>query len=276
MSGDEWRERVRHGEAKGGFTLQGTALIYRLISRDNGYAWESKTVFSDKPGSYCRHPIQVFSNGNWIFPMYYSFDNEDPNLSRADDYSVVKISSDQGKTWTEYLVPESKGRVQMSIIEIYKGKCIAFFRSRAADRIYKSISSDYGKTWSVPSATFLPNNNASIHSIKLQNGHIAIIFNNHKRGDDPGVILRPGLRHSISVAISEDEGETFPWIRDVEAGSGFRGTNNQNLNKPYEYPFILQSKDENIHIVYSYSNSQGKRRCIKYVRTTENWLKTGA
>jgi predicted neuraminidase len=275
MSGVQWREKVRRGEAKGGFTLQGTALIYRLVSYNNGHTWVSKSVFSDKPGSYCRHPIQILSNGNWIFPMYYSFDSEDPNFSRADDYSVVKISPDQGKTWTEYPVLGSRGRVQMSIIEIHKGKCIAFFRSRAADRIYKSISSDYGKTWSVPYATSLPNNNASIHSIRLQDGHIAIVFNNYKGGDAPNAILRPGLRHSISVAISEDEGETFPWIRDVETGSGFRGEKNKNMNKPYEYPFMLQSKDGNIHIVYSYSSSLGKRYCIKYMRVTENWIKTG-
>jgi predicted neuraminidase len=275
MSGDEWREKVKRGEAKGGFTLQGTALIYQLVSHDSGYTWESKSVFSDKQGSYCRHPIQVLANRDWIFPMYYSFDNEDPNLSRADDYSVVKISSDMGKTWIEYPVPGSKGRVQMSIIEIQAGKCIAFFRSRAADRIYKSISSDYGKTWSIPVTTVLPNNNASIHSIRLQDGHIALIFNNRKGGDEPAVIRRPGLRHSVSVALSKDEGETFPWIRDVEAGSGFLGEKNIMLNKPYEYPFMLQSKDGNIHMVYSYSNASSRRSCIKYIRATGDWIKSG-
>jgi predicted neuraminidase len=164
----------------------------------------------------------------------------------------------------------------MSIIEISAGKCIAFFRSRAADKIYKSISTDYGRSWTIPVAICLPNNNASIHSAKFQNGNIAIIYNNYGGGSDPNATLWPGLRYSISVAISEDEGETFPWIRDIEMGSGFRGEKNFDLNKPYEYPFVLQSADGNIHIVYSYSNNSGRRRCIKYTQVTEDWIKSGS
>jgi predicted neuraminidase len=276
MTAEEWKEKVSRGEAQGSFTMQETALIYRLVSHDNGYTWESKSVFSDKAGSFCRHPIQVLSNGDWLFPIYYSLLSEIPGQQYGNDYSAVLVSSDKGITWTEYPVPQSRGRVQMSIIETSAGKCIAFFRSRAADRIYKSISTDYGRSWSSPAATCLPNNNASIHGIKLNDGNIAVIYNNYSSGVDPNTTLWPGLRYNISVAISEDEGETFPWIRDVEAGSGFRGEKNFNLNKPHEYPFMLQSADGNIHIVYSYSSHSGRRHCIKYIRVTESWIKSGS
>jgi predicted neuraminidase len=276
MTPEEWKEKVSRGEARGSFTMQETALIYRLESHDNGYTWESKSVFSDKTGSFCRHPIQVLSNGDWLFPMYYSLPSEIPGQQYGNDYSVVLISSDSGATWTEYPVPQSRGRVQMSAMEISAGKCIAFFRSRAADRIYKSVSADYGRSWSVPAATCLPNNNSSIHSIKLQSGNIAVIYNSYNAGTDPDATIWPGLRYSVSVAISEDEGETFPWIRDVEAGSGFRGEKNFDLNKPYEYPFMLQSTDGNIHIVYSCSNHSRRRHCIKYTRVTEDWIKSGS
>jgi predicted neuraminidase len=276
MTAEEWKEKVNRGEAQGSFTMQETALIYHLESHDNGYTWESKSVFSDKAGSFCRHPIQVLSNGDWIFPMYYSLPSEIPGRQYGNDYSVILISSDNGITWTEYPIPQSRGRVQMSVIEISAGRCIAFFRSRAADRIYKSLSTDYGKSWSAPVATCLPNNNASIHSVKLRSGNIAVVYNNYSAGTDPNVTLWPGLRYNISAAISEDEGETFPWIRDIEAGSGFHGEKNFNLNKSYEYPFLLQSRDGNIHIVYSYSNYSGRRHCIKYTRVTEDWIKSGS
>jgi predicted neuraminidase len=272
---EEWKEKERRGEVKGSFTMQETAMIYRLLSRNGGYTWEKKSVFSSKAGSFCRHPIQVLSNGDWLFPMYYSLPSEIPGQHYGNDYSVVLVSSDKGETWKEYSVPRCRGRVHMSIIELSPGRCIAFFRSRAADNIYKSVSIDYGRTWTIPAATCLLNNNASVHSIKLQDGSIAVIYNDFSAGTDPNATIWPGLRHSISVAISEDEGETFPWIRDVETGSGFRGEKNKNMNKSYEYPFMLQSKDGNIHIVYSYSNSLEKRHCIKYMRVTENWIKTG-
>jgi predicted neuraminidase len=115
-----------------------------------------------------------------------------------------------------------------------------------------------------------------MHSVRLQDGKIAVIYNNYSAGTDPNTTLWPGLRYSVSVALSEDEGETFPWIRDVEMGSGFRGEKNFDLNKSYEYPFMTQSVNGNIHIVYSYSSHSRRRHCIKYMRATEGWLETGA
>jgi predicted neuraminidase len=272
MEVEKWRELVSRGEAKGTYVMQGTALIYRLISRDQGKTWESKEVFSGKRGSFCRHPIRILSNGDWIFPMYYSFDHENPALSHGEDYSVVRISSDRGNTWTEYPVPESRGRVHMSIVETGPGKCAAFFRSRLADFIYRSCSSDYGKTWTVPLPTELPNNNSSIHAIGLKSGLIAVVYNPWKKDiTDPKTGTRPKMRNSISIALSEDGGETFPWIRELEPGDGFRGIKNFHCNRDHAYPCVLQSRDGGIHIAYSYLN----RRCIKYVRVSEEWIRTG-
>jgi predicted neuraminidase len=272
MAPEKWRELVSRGEAKGNYGMQGTALIYRLISRDQGKSWESKGIFSGKRGSFCRHSISILSNGDWIFPMYYSFDEENSLLSRGDDYSAVQISQDQGKTWTEYPVPESRGRVHMSIVEIEPGKCAAFFRSRSADYIYRSCSSDYGRTWTVPVPVELPNNNSSIHAIGLKSGSIAIVYNPWKKDmTDPNTGVRLQMRNSVSVALSGDGGISFPWIREVEPGSGFRGIKNTPFNKGHAYPCILQSRDGGIHIAYSCLN----RMCIKYIRVTEEWIKTG-
>jgi predicted neuraminidase len=272
VSPETWREMLSRGEARGTYVMQSTALIYRLVSRDQGKSWEDKTIFSDKKGSFCRHPVQVLSNGDWIFPMYYSFDGDIPGQAHGDDYSVVQISSDRGNTWKEYPVPESRGRVQMSIIETEPGRCAAFFRSRAADNIYRSSSSDYGKTWTPPVPTGLPNNNSSVHAIGLKSGAIALVYNPWRVDKtDPRTTVWPKMRNSVSVALSEDGGETFPWIRIVETGSGFRGTQNVALNKGCAYPCILQSRDGLIHIAYSCLD----RKYIKYVRVTEGWIKTG-
>jgi predicted neuraminidase len=272
VSPEKWREMVSRGEAKGTYVMQETALIYRLISRDQGKTWESKEVFSGKRGSFCRHSIGVLSNGDWLFPMYYSFDHEDPALSHGDDYSVVRVSSDRGNNWTEYPVPESRGRVHMSVVETEPGKCVAFFRSRAADFIYRSRSSDYGKTWTPPVPTELPNNNSSIHAVGLKSGLIAVVYNPWRKDKtNPKATVWPKMRNSVSVALSEDRGETFPWIREVEPGSGFRGIQNTAFNKGHAYPCMIQSQDGGIHIAYSCLD----RKCIKYVRVTEDWIKTG-
>lgn len=78
----------------------------------------------------------------------------------------------------EYEVPNSLGCVHMNIEKLDDGTLLALFRSRWADSTYSSHSTDGGRTWSNPIPTELPNNNSSIQFTKLNNGHLALVFNN--------------------------------------------------------------------------------------------------
>lgn len=270
MTVEEWMKKVEAGEAKGHFTMQETAEVRLRTSDDRGHTWSGMTSLFTKPGAFCRHPIQVMSNGEWIFPMWYSLVEEDASKPQyGRDYSVVQISSDQGKTWTEYEVPGSVRRVHMSIVETRPGHLVAFFRSRSADRIYRSFSDDYGRTWTEPAATCLPNNNASIQAIRLQSGAIALIFNNVKGGDDPEAVVWHPVRMPVTIALTEDEGDSFPYMRTIEPGDGYIGSANIVLNHQYHYPSIMQSRDGFIHVSYSWHG----RDCIMYHRITEDWIK---
>jgi predicted neuraminidase len=185
---------------------------------------------------------------------------------------VMRISRDQGETWEEYEVPRSRGRVHASVIELEPGGLIAFFRSRAADNIYVSRSTDYGRTWTAPQRTALPNNNASIQATKLASGSLAIIYNHcSSHNTDPDKTVWPPVRYPVTIALSEDEGDTWPIMRDIDASDGFRGARNLALNRRCEYPTVLQTRDGAIHMAYSYRD----RQCIKYVRVTEGWIKQG-
>jgi len=264
-SPEEWRRRVAAGEASGGYNMQWTAMIRCRVSEDDGHTWGPVEAFSENPGSFCRQPMVAMSNGDWLFPMYYSL----KAAGHGDDHTVMRISEDQGKTWQEYPVPESRGRVHASVVELSDGWLVAFFRSRAADRIYVSRSADYGRTWTVPERTVLPNNNASIQALKLASGNIAIIFNHFSAGDDPDKTVWPRQRYPVTAAISEDQGETWPYMRHIDTGDDFCGQANAHLNRRCAYPCILQTRDGAIHIGYSYRG----RQCIKYVRITEDWIR---
>src|SRR5215212_7589382 len=181
--------------------MQWTSGVRRRESTDGGWSWREVETFGDKPGSFCRHPPTVLSNGDWLFPMYYSLQE---GTLHGNDHSVVRISEDEGQSWSEYPVPNSKGRVHPSVVELEEGRLVAFFRSRAADRIYLSRSEDYGRTWIAPERTPLPNNNASIQAVKLASGNIAIIFNNISINDDDSTkSLWLRERYPVTVAISE-------------------------------------------------------------------------
>jgi predicted neuraminidase len=264
-SREEWRRRIAAGEAQGGYGMQWTAMIRCRVSEDNGYTWGPVRTFAGKPGSFCRQPMVVMGNGDWLFPMYYSLEA----AGHGNDYTVMLISEDQGATWGEYPVPQSRGRVHASVVELAEGRLVAFYRSRAADRIYVSQSADYGRTWTVPERTALPSNNASIQARKLDSGKIALIYNNVSANDDPDKTVWPRQRYPVTVAISEDEGETWPYMRHVDTGDDFCGAANVHLNRRCAYPCLLQTRDGAIHIGYSYRN----RQCIKYVRITEDWIR---
>jgi predicted neuraminidase len=261
----EWQRRVDAGEAQGGYTMQWTSVIRSRVSEDNGQTWGAVQTFSGKPGSFCRQPMLVMSNGDWLFPMYYSLEA----AGHANDYTVMRISEDQGQTWHEYPVPQSRGRVHASVVELGDGRLAAFFRSRAADRIYASRSGDYGRTWTAPERTPLPNNNASIQALKLSSGNIALIFNHYSANDQPDKTIWPRRRYPVTLAISEDEGHTWPYMRHVDTSDDFGGEANEHLNRRCAYPCLLQTRDGAIHVAYSYRD----RQCIKYVRISEGWIR---
>lgn len=210
-----------------------------------------------------RQPIQVLSNGRWIFSNWLCTDSAD---GLSGDPTAFRISDDEGKTWRMVMMPESRGHVHANVVELEPGHLAAFMRNREAYRIHRSESFDYGETWSAPEPTPLPNNNSSISAIKLSSGRIAIAYNPTCTPEPhPGKAAWPGLRCPVAVALSEDGGRTFPMIRHMERGEGFMGEENRTNNRQYEYPFLMQTRDGMLHLVYAARTRLG----VKYVRFTE-------
>jgi len=279
---------------------QDTAIVRYRISGDNGYSWGPIQVLFDTPGTFVRQPVVVLENGDWLLPVFYCRTSGGRKWVGDDDYSAVKISPDQGGTWLEHVVPDSVGCVHMNIEKLSDGSLLALYRSRWADNIYLSRSSDNGRTWTAPIPTELPNNNSSIQFTRLLNGHLAVVFNNRNAKNcterrqslydeiedeedakTPAVIteLCPDKktafwgapRAPLTIAVSEDEGRTWPYRKDIEIGDGYCLTNNskEQLNREYSYPSIKQTPDGKLHITFTYF-----RQRIKYVCITEDWVKS--
>lgn len=245
--------------------LQCTAEIRVKKSTDGGYTWSSHEVMFSRPGSFCRQKPQVLLSGRWIFDNWICF-NDDTHY--GSDITIMQVSDDEGKTWRGVEVPESRGCVHANIIETDPGQLVALFRSRSADNIYISHSYDNGDSWEPPYKTELPNNNASISAIKLQSGNLAVIYNHYTTGGDRSQTVWPYERCPVSIALSCDKGNTWPYRRHLETGEGFFGEANTRSNRKYEYPVIMQGSDGQIHAAYSF----GSRLCIKYAALDEQWI----
>jgi predicted neuraminidase len=210
------------------------------------------------------------------------------------DDSAVLRSTDQGQSWQRIEVPGSLGCVHMNIVPASDGSLLAFFRSRWADHVYRTRSHDGGLSWEAPQPTVLPNNNSSIQALRLQDGRLAMIFNassakdatgrreslydeldgdespNQVAGEAPQRRAFWGApRAPLTLALSEDDGLTWPWQRHLETGDGYCMTNNseQCLNREYSYPSIRQSADGALHLAYTVF-----RQHIRHARVMPEWI----
>mmetsp|Transcript_15764 Transcript_15764/g.40042 ORF Transcript_15764/g.40042 Transcript_15764/m.40042 type:complete len:426 (-) Transcript_15764:1059-2336(-) len=240
---------------------QGTAEVRLVESFDGGKSWKTpKTLFTEE-GAFVKNQLLRSRDGKeWLLPMYYT-----PTgfLGHDTQYSTVKRSGDGGRTWTEYVMDGSLGRcVQPTVVRLRSGTLRAWFRSRDADYIYTSDSKDDGRTWSRPVATRLPNNNSGIQAAMLKSGAVVMVFNNYQGAD---------ARYPLTIALSPDEGATWPHLRDLEpAGDGEEADYEEQMGE-YSYPSVIQTADGALHVSYTF-----RRESIRYARISEDWIRQGA
>lgn len=275
---------------------QDTAVVQYRISHDQGQTWTKQTeLFPGETGLFIRHPLVVTDKGEWLLPLYHCvIKNNGKPWDGSYDYSCVRVSTDEGKTWAEHEIPNSEGCVQMSIVKLTNSEgYVGLFRSRWADHIYRSFSKD-GINWTAPKPIDLPNNNSSIQAALLPDGNLVMAFNKSSKKDarvrrlslfsdkteakdapdeTKGKIAFWGApRAPMTVAISEDKGKTWPYMRNVAEGSGYALTNNSKdkKNKEFSYPSIKPTLDGKIDLTFTYF-----RQNIAFVELTENWIKNG-
>lgn len=268
---------------------QETAIIRRRLSLDQGQSWGAIDTLFDQAGTFVRQPPVVLDNGDWLLPVWYCITQPGEKWVGNHDISAVMISRDAGQSWARHDVPSSTGAVHMNVHQLPDGSLLGLFRSRWADFIYSSRSTDRGRNWTVPTPTELPNNNSSIQFVRLASDELALVYNpvsseGHSQrraslydeiedeGDDR---VTPGAgadgkaaiwgipRAPMSLAISRDNGHSWPTRLDLELGDGFCLTNNsqEKLNREYSYPSVIQARDGSLHVAFTYF-----RQKIKHIR----------
>lgn len=267
---------------------QDTSVVKRRISRDGGQTWSASDILIDAPGTFVRQPLLVLPNGDWLLPCFLCRTTPGTKWLGEQDISVLKISSDEGRTWRDHVVPASTGLVHMNVLLSSDGSLVAVFRSRFADNIFLSRSTDDGRTWSPPEPTSLPNNNSSIQAIRLRDGRFALVYNDSGRtastaqraslydeieDDDAGGASEQSPRSGrqafwgtprapLSLAVSSDAGRTWRKVADLETGDGYCLTNNSEakLNRELSYPSVTQTSDGKLHVAFTFH-----RQAIKHL-----------
>jgi predicted neuraminidase len=246
---------------------ENNAHVLHLVSRDNGVTWSRPELLFAKPGAFTRHPVVVLSDGSWLLPL--TFIGRAPGAAKVHvaDFSATEITVNRGLAWQECVMAGTQDLIQPSVASLAPARLLAFFRSRAGNFIYTSTSAD-GCTWTAPAPTVLPNNDASVQAFRLHNGHLVVAFDNSSK------IHSDGLRKPLSVALSLDDGKTWPYVRDIETGRPGYGlaqqTPRESGREEYSYPSIIQTRDGEILVAFTY-----QRQTIKVVSFREDWIRQG-
>lgn len=238
-------------------------------------------------GCFVRGNVTVRDDGAWLLPIFVCTARPGQKWNGSHDHAAMGVSTDQGATWHLEPVEGTLGCVHMGPVDLGGGRLAAFYRRRQADHVHRSDSTDGGRSWSAAEATDVPNNNSSVAAIRLKNGRIAMICNpvnadmstarraslydelgeeDDRPDADPtgGCVPIWGVpRAPVVVALSDDQGQTFPTRLLIEDGPGTCTSNDSTdgRNMEMSYPWIVEDADGILHLSYTYH-----RRAIRYVR----------
>eukprot|EP00899_Mesostigma_viride_P015341 jgi/Mesvir1/23808/Mv10621-RA.1 len=184
----------------------------------------------------------VLGTGEWVLPFWRE-KHEDSSTCPAegiDGSAGVLVSEDSGWTW------EARGNVKLpttwlienTVVEASRnGHLLMFFRSQTG-YIYSAKSTSQGRDWSIPEPTSLPNPDAKVHALRLDDGSLAMAFNNHAKLK--GKHRR--CRSNLDIALSPNDGRSWTKILRLE------GTQDAGLRN--HYPTMVQ-RDCTLFVAYS-------------------------
>lgn len=173
------------------------------------------------------HPVKL-SSGRLLLPLY----------SDGFNIGLAALSDDEGETWRASGPMVGVAGIQPSVVEKENGDLVAYLREtgRPPYRVQQSISTDQGETWSALRETDIPNPSASLQVLRLKHtkGWVMVFNDSDER------------REKLSVALSLDEGKTWPFKRIISRRSDG------------SYPSMIETSDGWIHVSCSIKSDAGK------------------
>jgi predicted neuraminidase len=222
---------IRAGRIQEGGKENSAQLGYPLTRR---LGWQTK----NKP---------VFLGKRMILPLY----------SDGFDCTLFAVT-DNGKDWM-YSNPVLGGAGIQATIAIGKDSVlVAYLRDNGPppNRMQRTESRDRGLSWTIAKDDLLANPGAGFDLVTLSSGDWVMVYNDSEEG-----------RHNLTVALSDDQGKSWKWKKNVENDVRANPTSSH-------YPAVIEGADGRIHISYSYHRNDIKPgRTIKYVSFPSDWIK---
>lgn len=179
-------------------------------------------------------------------PVYHEFIGKFSELVKLNSTGEVidKIRLSWGKTSLQPIIFVTSPTTALAMMR---------YHGQPPNRILMQHSADAGLNWSSVEKSQLPNPDAGIIGLKLQDsGQLLLAFNNdeHERED-------------MTLATSDDNGQTWQIKKTVEQNR----LPVPDKRRQFSYPWLLQTSDGTIHLLYTWHRSH-----IKHMRFNTSWL----
>lgn len=226
-----------------------TSRIAVRTSRDGAHTWSELARLTSEAGTMVRSKPIVLADGDYLLPVYHETGN-DPEWVGPDTTSFFLRYERKRKRWTESSSIRSRiGNLQPAVAALSADHLVCYCRRgggyepRNDAYLVRSESHDGGRTWAAGKDSAFPNPNAAVDFTRLQSGHLLLIYNNSMSARTP-----------LTAALSIDRDKSYPYHRNLAEGPG-----------DYGYPYAIQTKDGQIHLVYT----SDRRSVINHVVFTE-------
>lgn len=209
--------------------------IKAKLSHDGAKTWSDSVMVTFDKGMMVQGLPITLNNGNYLLPAYYET-GHDREGTDADTASMFIVVDPKAFTFTPTgKIFSDNGNLQPMPVQLSDTYLVAYCRRGGSfdpiptGRIIRSESHDGGLTWARGTQTEFPNPNAAISLIKLQNGHLVLVYNDNI-----------GARTPLTVAVSTDNEKTWAYKRNIAES---------DETQTFAYPVAMQSKDGKIHVV---------------------------
>lgn len=259
----------------------GSAITWAR-SDDEGATWSTPRRLVTSPflniSTLVKGAPVAYQGGTLGLPVYHEFVTKFGEILQLDP---------GGRVADKIRIPGSQGNLQPVVLVESADKAQVYMRSGNAKAVMASATVDAGKTWAAAYATGWPNPDSALAGVVTGTGVQWLAMNPAPRNRETLALLQtgvgaafdqarpwvvessptPGTRlspadydHLLSGELRE-QGAGDAQIRAYVASAQRQLCGADECAQEFSYPFLLQSRDGFIHLVYTWHRTR-----IKHVR----------
>ena len=258
-----------------------------MTSRDEGETWSAPRRLVTSPflniSTLIKGTPFDYSDGTIGLPVYHEF---------LGKFGELLHLSAGGDVLDKQRLSAGKAGIQPVMLIEDPKRALVLMRYTGAPpmRVIATQTKDGGQTWSSPTRTDLPNPDAALTGVVLNDDRMLVVLNDIEQGRDVLSLLASGdggktwqkvyrledqrgqstvpgdfLRNTAQLALGTDTR-----ITDTNAYARSAQRNRceaDHCGYEFSYPYLLQTRNGDFHLVYTWNRS-----FIKHVQFNRAWL----